>query len=200
MRACTLFVLCATLGAQSVPPLDSSFFEGSPRQVMVRAADKARVRAPGDSRFLARWGGVYLVAGQEARAEDAFRRALAAGADDPATHALICIGWLQAKRPGEARKAYAAMPVQGSDAAAWLARLAPRMMDAGLEKEGTEAMEKAWLQAPDNWQGSLEFGGSALRAKHPELAGTWFYRAARVRPDDEELWTRIAQAYADGLR
>lgn len=193
MRACAPFLICCALSAQSNPPLDASFFKGDPKAVMVNAADKARVRAPRNSRFLARWGQAYLAAGQRDRAEDAFQRAIREGSDDPGTHALIALAWLQNGFKKEALAAYTIMP---KNSAEWLGRVACRFLEAGLETEAVQAMDLAHRMVPRDWEACVEFGRSAVKAKRTDLAGTWFFRAAKMHPRNEEVWTRIAQAYA----
>jgi len=196
MRACVLALTCCALGAQSPPGLDPSFFKGDPKTVMIHAADKAWVRAPRDSRLLARWGQVYLAGGDRERAEDAFKRALREGAGDPATHALIALAWLQNGFKKEALAAYATVPKDSASSAEWLARLGVRFLEVDLEPQALEAMEAAHRLNPKDWQASLEFGRAAVKTQRWELAGTWFYRAVQVRPRDEEVWTQIALAYA----
>lgn len=196
MRACAPFLICCALGAQSAPPPEASFFKGDPKAIMVNAADKARVRAPRNGQFLARWGQVYLAAGNRDRAEDAFQRALREGGDDPGTHALITLAWLQNGLRKEALAAYKAMPKDSSSCAEWLGRVARRFLEAGLETEAIQAMETAHRLVPGDWQACVEFGRSAVASKRTELAGSWFFKAVQTRPRDEEVWTQIAQAYA----
>lgn len=124
MRAYALALACCVMSAQ-----DASFFQGDPKEVMIHAADKAWVRAPRNSRLLARWGQVYLAGGQRERAEDAFKRALREGGDDPATHALVALAWFQNGFKPEALVVYKAMPKTSTSSAEWLARLAVRFLE-----------------------------------------------------------------------
>lgn len=196
MRICAPFLICFALGAQTNPPLEASFFKGDPKDIMVHAADKARVRAPRDSQFLARWGQVYLAAGQRGRAEDAFRRAMQEGREDPGTHAFVVIAWLQNGFKKEALAAYAAMPKGSSSCAEWLALVAQHLLEADLESDAVKAMETAHRLAPGNWQACVEFGRSAVKTKRTALAGSWFFKAVQTHPRDKEVWTQIALAYA----
>ncbi|WP_005035815.1 tetratricopeptide repeat protein [Holophaga foetida] len=200
MRTCAFALFCCALGAQSAPPPDASFFKGDPKVIMVHAADKARVRAPRNSQYLARWAQVYLASGDRSRAEDAFQRALREGADDPGTHALITLAWLQNGFKKEALAAYKAMPKDSTSCAEWLARMAQRFLEADLEPEALQAMETAHRLAPGDWQACVEFGRSAVMTKRLDLAGDWFLKAVQTRPRDEEVWTQIALAYGSAPR
>lgn len=195
MRVCAPFLICCALAAQSDPQPEASFFKGDPKVIMVHAADKARVRDPRNGQLLARWGQVYLAAGDRSRAEDAFGRALREDGD-AGTHALITLAWLQNGYKKEALAAFKAMPKDSAFCAEWLARVARRFLEADLEAEAIQAMETAHRLTPSDWEACVEFGRSAVTTKRLELAGTWFFHAVQTRPRDKEVWTRIALAYA----
>ncbi len=200
MRALILPALCALpLLAQLPPGVAPELFSGDPRDAAVFCADKARVRAQDDSRRLAAFGRAYLAAGELARAEDAFARALRRGGSDPETLSAIAAAWLKHHEPARALEAAKRLEGLGPKAAPAARSAALALLEAGQETEAAALMARVEAWAPKDWRAFADFGEALLRRHKPEAAAPWFQKAVKLASDDEALWTRLAQAYTAAL-
>jgi Flp pilus assembly protein TadD len=177
--------------------LDESFFKGDARKVMAACADRAKAIKSKDSRLLAEYGRAYLMAGQRAKAEEAFTLAKAADAKDAETHRLIAYAWLRSGNRGEALKAIEEMQLLDSKAKNVFTRAAINLSDAGLSKEADALMERAWALDVKDWDNCVAYGRAALRKQRRDVAAKWFARTAQAKPEEERVWNDIALAYAD---
>jgi Flp pilus assembly protein TadD len=184
--------------AQGAPGLDPSFFQKDPRTVMVACADKARAAVPKDSRSLAEFGRIYLMAGEKVRALEAFKRAEELGSRDATTHSLIAQAWLLGRDKAAALAAANRMAELAPRNATLLARVGVDFTTAGFLPEGRNFMDRAYKLAPSDWQMSLAFGKACLAGGQGKDADFWFRRTLTGRIDDDKVWKAVGLAYADG--
>lgn len=198
MRPFLLSLVVLPLAAQAPTGFDEAFFKGDPKAIAVACADKARVIKPNDSRLLAEFGRAYLAAGDVARAEEAFRRAVASDPKDGETYRLISFAWLRHGKKAEAVKALEDMQRVDPKAKNAFSKAAVNLLDAGAAVEAEALMEKAWQLDPKDWQNCADFVRAAVRARKPELAARWSARTVSARPKEERMWNELALAFADG--
>lgn len=198
MRTLTILLAVLPVLAQAPDGFDEAFFKGDPKKVMIACTDKARVIKPGDSRLLAEYGRSYLAAGEPARAEEAFTRAVAADPKDGETYRLVAAAWLKHGRKAEALKALEDMQRADPKAKNAFTKAAVNLLDAGAAAEAEALMEKAWTLDPKDWWNCAAFVRAALRARKPDLAARWSVRAVAARPKEERMWNDLALAYAEG--
>lgn len=198
MRTAVFCLVSVCLAAQVPDGFDEAFFKGDPKKVMVACADKARVIKPNDSRLLAEFGRAYLAAGDAARAEEAFTRAVAADPKDGETYRLVASAWLKHGRKAEALKALDDMQRMDPKGKNPFAKAAANLLDAGHAAEAEALMEKAWALDPKDWWNCVAFTRAALRARKPDLAARWSTRAVAARPKEERMWNDLALAFAEG--
>lgn len=201
MRNIILAFLALPLAAQAPAAFDEAYFKGDPKAIMVACADKARVIRPNDSRLLAEFGRAYLAAGEAARAEEAFQRAVASDPKDGETYRLVAFAWLRGGAKDKAMKALEDMQRMDPKAKNAFAKAAVNLLDAGAAAEADALMEKAWQLDPKDWQNCADFVRAAVRAGKLELAARWAARTVAARPREERMWNELALAWADkGLR
>lgn len=134
----------------------SAFFQQDPKVVMMACAEKARSIEKKDSRMLAEYGRVYLLAGDRKQAEEAFRLGIKADPKDAETHRLIGYAWLMAGFKAEAIEAFVRMQEADPKAKGAFGKAAVNLVDAGFVEEGELLMLKAVKMdvpygAPKGW-------------------------------------------------
>lgn len=193
MRIHLVSLMCLPLLAQMPKDLGPAFFSRDPKLVMVECADIARSREGKDSRMLAKYGHVYLAAGDRAKAEEAFALALKDDSKDGTTRYLIGLAWLRNGFKSEAVNSFSKIPPDKND----LAKAACRLAEARMVAEAEAMMTTAWNLDREDWENCSEFAKAALLNDLPELAATWFKRTLEAAPKDWCAWNSISLAYAE---
>ncbi len=182
---------------------DPALFKGDPKAAMLICAEKARSLKPRKAEVLASAGRASLAAGDKAKAEEAFKAALSADADDPEAHLVILSSWLDFGFKAEALGALQRIRDQyprSEKVPGWkncLAKMAAALVTGNLAAEAEETMQAAYAKGPKDWQNMTFFGRACLRAGKPELAAKWFSLAVKSAPKDESIWNDIALSLAD---
>lgn len=196
MRAMLPLFLTVPLLAQVPAKVGAEFFERDRKAVMLDCVKAARYLEPEHSRMLAKYGQVYLTAGDRRSAEDAFALAIKSDPKDSTTRMLIGLAWVRAGYKAEALEAFRQIPAGQEDDLAAAARF---LVEGGQTAEGEEFMGKAWSLDPKDSENCLAFAKTALSCGYLELAGRWFKRATEASPKDWEVWNSISLAYAEFL-
>lgn len=199
--------MLASLQAQAPKSPDSSFFAKDSKELMRICAEEARMLQKKDSHILAEIGDIYLTLGERSKAEEVFREALELKDVDGEAFHLVGKAWLRHGFKAEAMKAFEGTSLRGGGQwGGWdnpkniMKRAAMDLMDAGYPKEAEALMDRAYLIDTKDAENCYQFGRSALLAGQREIAATWFLRAIKAGPKDEEVWVEIANAYADLLK
>lgn len=190
----------ATLAQSSIygPGVDEGSFKGDPRKLAAAFAERAYILKPDDARHLASVGRAYLLSGQRKKAEELFAMARARDPKEADVHRLIMSAWLKAGQRAEALKALEEMQLMDPKAHRSFAKGAIDLLEARLDRQAEELMERAWVLDPEEWEPCVAFARAALRQKRPDLAARWCSRAAIAKPQEEKLWKELAQAFAEG--
>lgn len=204
-HASLLLALTAPLLAQTPKAPDAAFFKQDPKTLMVLCAEEAKhLMSSSDAHLLVEYGDVCLGRGDRAKAEASFAAALKHDRNDPQTHRLIGLAWLRKGFKAEALAAYKAMTdvdLRGryENRKNLFTKAAVDLMSAGFTSEAAGYMESGYLLDKRDEHNFLEFARAAWFANQRELAATYFARAAKAAPDDEDVWIEISNLLADHL-
>lgn len=205
VRAIMLSFAAGPLLAQAPQAPDAAYFSQDAKTLMALCSEEARALArPRDGHLLAEYGDVWLTRGDRAKAGEAFAKARRIDPDDPQTHRLIGLAWLRHGCGAEALTAYKAM-TNVNLAGRYerlknlLSKAAVDLISAGFTKEATVYMEQSYQLDGRDEHNFLEFGRAAWFADQRDLAATYFARAAKAAPKDEDVWIEISNLLADHI-
>lgn len=194
MRVLLSLSLALPLMAQVPAKTRVDFFERESKALMLDCVKAARSLEPEHSRMLAKYGQVYLAAGDRHMAEEVFALALKSDPKDSKTRLLIGLAWIRNGFKAEAAEAFQKIPVDHKNDLAAAARF---LVEAGQITEGEDFMEMAWKLDREDSDNCLAFAKTALSGGHVELAGRWFKRTTEAAPLDWKAWNTISMSYAD---
>ncbi len=171
---------------------DAAFFKGDPRTIMVACAEKARSMESKDSQLLTEIGRVYLAAGNRAKAEEAFKAAIALDVKDGSTYWLIAQHWLAAGQKAEAMSACRQLLERDPKSPRTIMKAAQAFMNLGLAEEAVELMAHLCkvYPKPSDQDFAVDFAKACLRNRRFDLASAWLDRAYQADPKD---WKNCAQ-------
>jgi len=171
---------------------DAAFFKGDPKTIMVVCAEKARNLEPKDSQLLTGIGRVYLASGDRAKAEEAFKAAIALDPKDGSTHWLVAQQWLATGHRPEAMAACRLLLERDPKSPRTILKAAVTFLDRGMAEEALELMAHLCkvYPKPGDQDFAVEFAKACLRNRRFDLAPTWLERGYLADPKD---WKNCAE-------
>jgi Flp pilus assembly protein TadD len=193
---------------------------------MLAASETGFFNTEKDNEDMAAHARVHLAAGQRAEAEALFLKIMQSKEVKAGAFQLIGQAWLRAGFTAEAFRAYEVLPsARGKGGplglgaqpvpltGIWrpvvtvdlskinrkraLSDSAVDLCGAGHFDQALPLMEEVLLSDADDQNELAKFGRLALEAGHPEEAARFFHKAILADPKDWEVWSLVAQAFAD---